>query len=151
MDTEQAVQVLLTQIGAGLPHCALVQQSTQAPLQQTSPLPQALPLASVLQVPLLPVRLHAWQALSQAVLQQTPSTQWPELHCAFWRQSCPFGRGATHWLRSSQIRPATQSLLLAHDVAQVAPSHTAYGAQETGSAGVHTPAALQLPCGVTVP
>jgi hypothetical protein len=38
-----------------------------------------LPLTGV-QVPLEFVRLQAWQALSQAVLQQTPSAQIPDKH-----------------------------------------------------------------------
>ncbi len=31
-------------------------------------------------VPMLPTILHAWQAASHAVLQQTLSTQWPLWH-----------------------------------------------------------------------
>jgi hypothetical protein len=35
----------------------------------------AVPLATLLHVPTLPVRLQAWQAAEQPVLQQTPCSQ----------------------------------------------------------------------------
>ncbi len=37
---------------------------------------------TVVQVPTFPVASHAWHWLVQAVLQQTPSTQFPDEHCA---------------------------------------------------------------------
>ena len=49
----------------------------------------ALPAPMTLQVPTFPMRLQASQAPSQAVLQQTPSTQLPDEHWLFAEQMAP--------------------------------------------------------------
>jgi hypothetical protein len=44
----------------------------------------------LVQVPGTPTKLHDWQVPLHAVLQQTPSTQWPLKHWEFPEQICPF-------------------------------------------------------------
>jgi hypothetical protein len=46
-------------------------------------------LATLAQVPALPVTLHAWQVGQLAVPQQTPSTQFPLPHSWFEKQATP--------------------------------------------------------------
>jgi hypothetical protein len=61
--------------------------------------PQVVPLATALQVPALPDRLHDLQALVQVVSQQTPSTQCPEAQAAsLVPQAEPRGSWLTHVL-----------------------------------------------------
>jgi hypothetical protein len=61
--------------------------------------PQTVPSGSGLQVPALPLTLQLWQALVQAVLQQTPSTQKPDAQALLLvPQADPAGRLATHLL-----------------------------------------------------
>jgi hypothetical protein len=50
----------------------------------------AAPAATGVQVPVEPVRLHAWQVPVQAVLQQTPCAQLPEVHSEPAPQVTPF-------------------------------------------------------------
>ena len=64
-----------------LGYVQIAETPLQAPAQVPVPLQVRVPTGvpvTVLQVPALPVRLHAWQAVLQAVSQQTPSTQLPE-------------------------------------------------------------------------
>lgn len=120
----QATQEPLRQRGVvGVGHCALLQHVWQLPEQQTLPLPQVERSGSVVQVPTDPLTLHAWQAASQAELQQTPSIQKPEVHCPPCEQDSPFGRSPTHWLSLLQKEPATQSVSVVQLVAQALPSH----------------------------
>jgi hypothetical protein len=78
----------LTHTGSLPAQSSLSQHSWQTPVQQILPPPQVLPFASVVQVPAL---LQAWHAPSQALSQQTSSTQNPEAHCPSWAQASPFG------------------------------------------------------------
>jgi hypothetical protein len=73
----------------------------QAPLRHNPVLPQggaagrhaasAVPLVTALHVPTLPVLLQAWQAPVQVELQQTPSTQLPDVQSVPSAQLFPFG------------------------------------------------------------
>lgn len=98
----------------------LLQHSWHVPLQQTWPLPQDVPLSTVVHVPTDPSRLHASHALSQAMSQQTPSTQCPEVHSPLRSHVVPFPCLGRHW-EPSQKEPATQPLSLLQVVAQVVP------------------------------
>jgi hypothetical protein len=71
------------------------------------------PVATV-QLPIAPARLHAWHLPLHAVLQQTPSAQWPESQSELIVQLCPSARcrpqlalaqwfGDTHRLSSTQL------------------------------------------------
>jgi hypothetical protein len=146
----QAEQVPLRQIGSGLLHWPLSQHSWHVPAQQMLPPPHVAPSASVVQVPTDPPRLHAWHAPSQAVSQQTPSTQKPERHCPLLPHGSPSGKSSVQ-CPASQKEPGTHSASSLQLVAQALPSQRVYGAQETGSAGSQTPLPLQLPCGCSVP
>ena len=82
-------------------HETLLAAWVQAPAPLQVPvLPQVVPvaqracgsvtvLATLVQVPGLPVTLHDWQVPQLAVLQQTPSTQFPLPHSWFDRQATP--------------------------------------------------------------
>jgi hypothetical protein len=78
-------------------------QSSQRPAvsQRLSPVtiplahvgwPQSVPDGRGEQLPSRPVRLHATQTPSQAVLQQTPCAQWLLAHCASLTQVSRGGR-----------------------------------------------------------
>jgi hypothetical protein len=71
--------------------------------------------------------VHAWQRPTHAVLQQTPSTQEPDAHCALFKHAPPFPRGGIH-APMTQAFPAAQSAFVAHAPWQ-APFEHAYGAQ----------------------
>jgi hypothetical protein len=61
--------------------------------------PQEVPFATSLQVPLFPVRLHFWQVLVHAELQHTPSTQKPLAQTPFLpEQALPLARLFTHFV-----------------------------------------------------
>jgi hypothetical protein len=82
-------------------------QSASAPLQTTAP-PQAglprSPLGAALQLPSLPARLQRSQLPLQAWLQQKPSAQNPEVHCALLPQAVPVARSGSQ-LPALQKRP----------------------------------------------
>ena len=71
----------------GLPQEPVVHTST--PLQKTPSSVHGVPLLSVVQVPSVPLRLHASHSLPQAVSQQTPSMQLPLRHSLPAPQTCP--------------------------------------------------------------
>jgi hypothetical protein len=87
------------------------------------PPPHGVAFGSIVHVPTEPAMLHAWQSSSQAVAQQTSSTQKPEAHCPPLAQLSPFGRSPVHWPDPSQNEPATQLPSPAQLVAQASPSH----------------------------
>jgi len=104
---------------------ALAGQSRDFPLQvsATSHTPadarQVGPAATGEHVPTLPVRLHAAQALVQAVLQQTPSTQVrPEAHWLVAAQAPPWT-----WKPHAPLAQIPAQLWLACDAQWPAPSH----------------------------
>jgi hypothetical protein len=85
---------------AAVPHAFEVGCCSHAPLTQKPVLPHPLlaaqpPCGSVVlfatlaQVP-LPLTLHAWQVEQVAVVQQTPSVQWPLMHWLSPPQLAPF-------------------------------------------------------------
>lgn len=79
-----------------------VLEQAPAPLQVNAPQPfsGSVPLAWLRQVPMKPVRLHATHDPLHALLQQTPSTHWPELHSQVLVHDAPFARFAV------QVEPA---------------------------------------------
>ena len=72
-----------------------------------------------MQVPSAPARLQASQAAAQAVLQHTPSTQFPEAHSLPAPQVAPGAFRAVQ-LPAPQKLPAAQSAATAQTVGQVA-------------------------------
>ncbi|MEZ4564822.1 MAG: hypothetical protein R2853_19000 [Thermomicrobiales bacterium] len=120
--SEHALHWPLTHSGVVPEHVLLSQHARQAPAQQMLPPPQLVPSGSVVHVPTVGPRLQAWQAPSQALSQQTSSTQWPEAHCPPWVQPSPFGWSPTHWPAPLQKEPATQSSSPEHVAAQALPS-----------------------------
>jgi hypothetical protein len=65
-------------------------------------------------VPTLPVRAHDWQVPVQAVAQQKPWAQKPELHSAPAPHAAPMG--FLPQLPPMQVFGEVQSLLLVHEV-----------------------------------
>ena len=63
---------------------------------------------TALQVPTLPGTSQASHWPEQLVSQQTPSTQWPVVHCESLEHEPPCGRSATH-TPPEQKFPAVQS------------------------------------------
>jgi hypothetical protein len=61
----------------------------QVPLAAQRPCGSLAVLARLAQAPALPVTLQAWQVGQLALLQQTPSTQFPLPHSWFDRQATP--------------------------------------------------------------
>jgi hypothetical protein len=61
----------------------------QVPPAAQRPCGSVTALATLAQVPGLPVTLQDWQVPQLAVLQQTPSTQFPLPHSWFDRQATP--------------------------------------------------------------
>jgi hypothetical protein len=74
-------------------------------------------------VPTVLVRLQAWQAPVQAVLQQTPSTQVRVLPQAppVAGQACPATHPVQAWVEVLQPRPLAQSVSTVHIVRQAVP------------------------------
>src|SRR5581483_12445550 len=59
---------------------------------QDLPAPSGAPAGFVMQVPRDPATLHDWQTPLHALLQQTPSTHWPDMHCDALVHTCPLLR-----------------------------------------------------------
>jgi hypothetical protein len=119
----QATHSPVTQIGLeGSSHLVSSQHSWHDPLQQMSPSPHVVPVNGV-QVP-SPLRLHTSHGPSQALSQQTSSTQWPDAHCPPWSHGAPFSPSPTHW-PPRQNESATQSGSSVQLVAQALPRHWA--------------------------
>jgi hypothetical protein len=57
--------------------------------------------------------VHAWQSPLHGVLQQTPSTQEPEAHCAPVMHAPPFATGVTQ-APIEQTKPIAQSAFVVH-------------------------------------
>jgi hypothetical protein len=88
---QKTAGVKVEPLQAALPHWTDVAACWQAPDPLQAPvLPQVVLIgqrlwgsaalaATLAQVP-FPLALHAWQVGQLALLQQTPSTQWPPLH-----------------------------------------------------------------------
>lgn len=80
---------------------------------------QVVPTGRLEQVPGLPPgKLQVWHSPAQALLQQTPSTQFPDMQSPAVSvvQRLPFGSFALHLPVLRQAEP-TQSASEAHDVA----------------------------------
>lgn len=105
------------------------------------------PAGTALQVPTLPVRAQDWQVPAQAVTQQKPWAQNPELHSAAAAQAAPIG--FLPQLPEMQVLGATQSALEAHVVLQ-APVPQTNGSHEAGVAATQAPMPLQVRAGVNV-
>jgi hypothetical protein len=73
-----------------------------------------LPSAMGKQVPTRPGRLQAVQAPLQALLQQTPSVQWPEMQPRSLVQGWPFCALPQLSLEKSQTPPAWHIAALSH-------------------------------------
>lgn len=110
-----------------------------------------LPADTGEQVPRKPTRLHDRHAPPQAVLQQTPSAQWPEAH-----STSPFGQSAPFiflpQLPAEHLRPLTHSASLMQVPKQlfgvVAVLHEK-GAQMVAAASLQEPAPSQAKLFVT--
>jgi len=99
---QNATGVKVVPLQAAGAQVTLVPACVQAPLPLQVPvLPQVVPvaqrpcgsvtvLATLVQVPGLPLTLQDWQVPQLAVLQQTPSTQFPVPHSWFDEQATPF-------------------------------------------------------------
>jgi len=104
-----------------------------------------LPSPDGAQVPCLPVTAQELQVGQAATPQQNPSVQWPLMHWAGEVQAAPFGcRFVQKYPR--QLKPETQSLLLAQVVRQALPPQT-YGEQLTDVC-LQVPAPSHAPIGV---
>jgi hypothetical protein len=68
-----------------------------------------MPIGIGVQVPGVAVRLQAWQAASQPVLQQRPCSQYPEVHSVAPPQVTPIG--FLPQMVPLQTKPAAQSAL----------------------------------------
>ena len=97
------------------------------------------------QVPRLAESAHDWHVPVQAVAQQTPWAQKPELHSAPVAQVAP--RIFFEHVPPLQTLGETQLLSVAQALKQVLPLHV-YGAQGSESGGVHWPVALHVDAGV---
>ena len=83
-------------------HLPLVPQLA-APVSLQMPAGSAVPFATLVHAPRLPVRLQDWQAPPQAELQQTPCAQKPLLHCESARAGGPVA-GLAARVRGAPVR-----------------------------------------------
>lgn len=137
----------------------------QAPLPLQKPLvPQVVapaslqwasgscPAGTATQVPTEPVRLQALQIPVQAVAQQTPCAQNPELQVAPVAHAVPFGERPQLFVAVLQVAGAAQSVLLAQAVLQAVPAALqAKGAQLAGVAVWQVPAPSHVRAAVPDP
>ena len=79
-----------------------------------------MPLATTEQRPSLPATLQASQEPEHAVLQQNPSMQNVDEHCAARVQQAPLFWGGTHWPAQLQMLPAAQSVSAEQVLGQLA-------------------------------
>jgi hypothetical protein len=80
--------------------------------------PSAAPAGTAEQVPGLPLTLQDWQSGHLAEAQQTPSTQWSEVHSSLAAQVCPLLFWATQ-TPPAQKKPAAHEVV--HEVAHWVP------------------------------
>jgi hypothetical protein len=106
-----------------------------------------VPAATGLQVPALPVTLHASQTPQLAVPQHTPSTQWPPSHSGPVAQAWP--RRLSPHDPALHTRPGAQFASVAHAELQLVPLH-AYAPQDCVVAAPHFPAPSQVRASVAV-
>jgi hypothetical protein len=141
-----------------VPQATVVAASWQAPAPLQSPvLPQggfaaqrpcgsAVPIATLAQLPRLPVTLHAWHVPHEAVLQQTPSTQLLPVRQSFelvhaWPRRFLLPQ---RFVVGSQMFGDRQSVSAVHAALQaVVPLHM-YGAHEIELAAWQVPVPLQV-------
>jgi hypothetical protein len=103
-------------------------------------------------VPTEPVRLQALQVPAQAVAQQTPCAQTPELQVAPPVHAVPFGARPQLFVVVLQVAGAAQSVLLAQVMLQaMPPALQAKGAQLVGVAAWQVPVPSQVRAAVTDP
>jgi len=107
-----------------------------------------VPGSANLHVPTLPVALHVWQVLLQAVSQQTPSTQLPLEQSPPTLHIVPFVSTGTQAL-ATQWLPVEQSLLETHDVTHDEAPH-AYAPHDWSVVVWQVPAPSQVRAGVNV-
>lgn len=108
----------------------------------------ACPPAIEVQVPTVPDRLQELQVPVQALLQQTPWAQNPELHMAAAVQGEPMA--SLPQLVPTQLAGDVQSALLAHVVLHAALLPQAYGSHSVEVTVLHEPAPSQKRGGVRV-
>ena len=104
------------------------------------------PAGTALQVPSVPASAHERQVPAQAVAQQTPSSQKPELHSAAAAQVAPIG--FLPQLPLAQVLGALQSAFDAQVPRQAAVGPQTYGSQVLGVAARQLPVPLQTRAGV---
>lgn len=95
-----------------------------------------------------PGRAHDRQRPVQASLQQTPSTQKPDLHSSFDRQAWP--SPGLPQLPAAQVAGGTQSASEAHEVRQAPFAHR-WGAQAIAPAATQAPRPSQVLAGTRSP
>jgi hypothetical protein len=100
------------------------------------------------QFPLVPERLHAEQVPAQALLQQTPCAQNPELHMAAAVQGEPIA--SLPQLVPTQLAGEVQSVLVEQVLLHAALVPQAYGSQSVEVTVLHDPAPSQKRGGVSV-
>jgi hypothetical protein len=104
-----------------------------------------------LQTPTDPDTLQAMQAVSHAVLQHTPSTQYPVTQSEAAAQALPCIFLTTHLLVASQYEAESQSAAVVHVVLQPTVPHP-YGAQVLGAGAIpHAPAPSQYAAPLSTP
>lgn len=108
----------------------------------------AVPAATGEQVPTLPVKLQLWQAAEHPVLQQTPCSQYPDVHIAADVQGVPFVSCVQ--TLPMQLKPAAQSAAEAQLVLQFVVPHT-YGLHDRSAPGAHVLVASQRGAGCSAP
>lgn len=86
--------------------------------ETTAHMASAVPSGTIVQVPLVLVRLHAMQVPVQALLQQTPSAQKPDVQSVFAMQIMPLANVLPHrlfWvLHVAPAQSAFEAQLVAH-------------------------------------
>ncbi|MEN9797935.1 MAG: hypothetical protein RL653_1631 [Pseudomonadota bacterium] len=87
----------------------------------------SVPAGAAVQVPSRPGTLQAWHGPLQAVVQQYPSTHWPDRHCPGAVQALPAGKSPSH-APEVQVLPGLQSAAAStHGEMQApCPSHHAF-------------------------
>ena len=100
---------------------------------------------TLVQVPIVPDSAHDRHALAQAVAQQTPCAQLPDMHSARSEQNAP-GGFRPHELPTHTL-PGEQFASRAHAPKHLLPLQ-AYGTHEMSLGATHVPVALQVDSGV---